>query len=82
MVARPGCRLCLLDQLGDGSAAHGLSADQAGHGVGASAFEDPHLIPADHTLLAPGMMLAVEPGAYLRGRYGVRIEDVFIVGRD
>jgi len=54
----------------------------AGHGVGASVFEDPHLIPADHTLLAPGMVLAVEPGAYLRGRYGVRIEDVFIVGRE
>ncbi len=54
----------------------------AGHGVGASVFERPHLIPTDHTPLEPGMVLAVEPGAYLPGRYGVRIEDMFIVGRD
>ncbi|MDQ6818611.1 MAG: Xaa-Pro peptidase family protein [Actinomycetota bacterium] len=53
----------------------------AGHGVGASAFEDPHLIPADPTELETGMVLAVEPGAYLPGRYGVRIEDMFVVGQ-
>jgi Xaa-Pro aminopeptidase len=52
----------------------------AGHGVGASVFEDPHLIPADETELEPGMVLAVEPGAYRRGRHGVRIEDMFVVG--
>ncbi len=51
----------------------------AGHGVGASVFEDPHLIPSDHTPLASGMVLAVEPGAYLPGRFGCRIEDMFVV---
>lgn len=52
----------------------------AGHGVGASVFEDPHLIPADDTELETGMVLAVEPGAYLPGRYGARVEDIFVVG--
>lgn len=52
----------------------------AGHGVGVSAFEDPHLIPTDDTPLEPGMVLAIEPGAYLPGRFGVRIEDMFVVG--
>jgi Xaa-Pro aminopeptidase len=52
----------------------------AGHGVGAAVFEDPHLIPADDTRLEPGMVLAIEPGAYLPGRFGVRIEDMFVVG--
>lgn len=52
----------------------------AGHGVGASVFEDPHLIPADETTLEPGMVLAIEPGAYVPGRFGVRVEDMFVVG--
>jgi len=51
----------------------------AGHGVGVSPFEDPHLIPADHTPLATGMVLAVEPGAYRPGWGGARIEDMFVV---
>ena len=53
----------------------------AGHGVGPTVFDDPHLIPADGTLLEAGMVLAVEPGAYRPGRHGVRVEDMFVVSR-
>ena len=42
-------------------------------------FEDPHLIPADQTPLREGMVIAVEPGVYLPGRFGVRVENVYLV---
>jgi Xaa-Pro aminopeptidase len=50
-----------------------------GHGVGLSAFEDPHVIPADETPLESGMVLAIEPGVYFPGRYGARVEEIFVV---
>ena len=45
-------------------------------------FEDPHLIPADDTVLQEGMVLAVEPGVYFAGRFGVRVENMYVVGPD
>ncbi len=50
-----------------------------GHGVGLGSFEDPHVIPADTTPLAAGMVIAVEPGVYFPGRYGARVEEIFVV---
>ncbi len=50
-----------------------------GHGLGLGAFEDPHLIPSDDTPFEPGMVIAVEPGVYFPGRYGARVENVFVV---
>jgi Xaa-Pro dipeptidase len=54
----------------------------AGHGVGVTALEDPHLIPRDDSLLQEGMVLAVEPGVYLPGRFGVRVENMYLVTPD
>lgn len=54
----------------------------AGHGLGLGAFEDPHLIPTDSTPFEEGMVLAVEPGVYFPGRFGARVENVFLVTRD
>jgi Xaa-Pro aminopeptidase len=51
----------------------------AGHGLGLGAFDDPHLIPSDDTPFEPWMVLAVEPGVYFPGRYGARVENVFVV---
>jgi Xaa-Pro dipeptidase len=50
-----------------------------GHALGLTSFEDPHLIPADDTPFQSWMVVAVEPGAYLPGRFGARVENVFIV---
>jgi len=50
-----------------------------GHAVGLSGFEDPHVIPADATQLEAGMVLAIEPGVYFPGRYGARVEEIFVV---
>jgi Xaa-Pro dipeptidase len=53
-----------------------------GHGVGVTGFEDPHLIPADSSVLAEGMVIAIEPGAYFAGRFGVREENNYVVTAD
>jgi Xaa-Pro aminopeptidase len=53
-----------------------------GHGLGVTGFEDPHLIPADTTVLEEGMVVAVEPGAYFAGRFGVREENNYVVTAD
>lgn len=53
---------------------HGL-----GHSVGLEIHEKPAFAPRDDTELEPGMVLTVEPGIYLSGKYGVRIEDLVTV---
>ncbi len=50
-----------------------------GHALGLSSFEDPHVIPSDETPLESWMVLAVEPGVYFPGRFGARVENVFVV---
>ncbi len=50
-----------------------------GHALGLTSFEDPHLIPSDTMPFEPWMVLAVEPGVYVEGRYGARVENVFVV---
>ena len=53
-----------------------------GHGVGLEVHEAPRLGPASTATLRPGMVVTVEPGIYLPGRGGVRIEDLVIVTDD
>ncbi len=53
-----------------------------GHGVGLEIHEFPRLSPGEQTELMPGDVVTVEPGIYLPGRLGVRIEDMVAVTRD
>jgi Xaa-Pro aminopeptidase len=51
----------------------------AGHAVGLTSFEDPHMIPGDETPLESFMVIALEPGVYGPDESGVRVENLFIV---
>lgn len=53
-----------------------------GHGVGLEIHEDPRVYKTDSTVLADGMVITDEPGIYLPGQFGVRIEDMIVVEGD
>lgn len=55
---------------------------RVGHGIGVEAHEDPYLIAGNAEPLVEGMAFSVEPGIYLEGRYGARIEDIVVCGPD
>jgi Xaa-Pro aminopeptidase len=55
---------------------------RTGHGIGLEGHEEPYLVAGSAAPLAPGMAFSVEPGIYLEGRYGARIEDIVICGED
>ena len=61
---------------------HGLEREfvhSTGHGLGLEIHEPPRLGKKDETVLQPGMVITIEPGAYVEGFCGVRIEDTILV---
>lgn len=55
---------------------------RTGHGIGLSVHEEPYIVAGNDTRLVEGMAFSVEPGIYLPGRWGARIEDIVIVTAD
>ncbi|MFF5105982.1 aminopeptidase P family protein [Streptomyces sp. NPDC000134] len=55
---------------------------RTGHGIGVTTHEPPYMIEGETRPLVPGMCFSVEPGVYLPGRFGVRIEDIVTVTED
>ena len=55
---------------------------RTGHGIGLEGHEDPYLVAGNDLPLQPGMAFSVEPGIYLPGVYGARIEDIVVCGDD
>jgi Xaa-Pro aminopeptidase len=55
---------------------------RTGHGIGLDGHEDPYIIAGNETPLRAGMAFSIEPGIYLVGEYGARIEDIVVCGPD
>ena len=55
---------------------------RTGHGIGLETHEDPYIVTGNTTPLEPGMSFSIEPGIYLAGRHGARIEDIVAVTDD
>lgn len=52
---------------------------RTGHGIGVEEHEEPYLVAGNREPLRPGMAFSVEPGIYVPGTYGARIEDIVVV---
>ncbi len=55
---------------------------RTGHGIGLDGHEDPYIIEGNQQTLRPGMAFSIEPGIYLPGEFGVRIEDIVVCTED
>jgi Xaa-Pro aminopeptidase len=53
---------------------------RVGHGIGLEVHEDPYMVSGNTTPLEPGMAFSIEPGIYLPGRFGVRLENIVMCG--
>jgi Xaa-Pro aminopeptidase len=51
---------------------------RTGHGIGQEAHEDPYVVAGNQTALAPGHAFSIEPGIYIPGRFGLRLEDIVV----
>lgn len=86
---RPGVRAGEIDDIARQSltdAGYGpgyrLFTHRLGHGIGMEVHEDPYFDSGSQAILAPGMTLSDEPGIYIHGEFGVRIEDIVVVTKD
>ena len=82
-AAQPGSTCAQVDRAARGvieKAGYGqYFTHRTGHGIGMEAHEDPYMRGDNMQLLAAGMAFTVEPGIYLPGRNGVRIEDNMVI---
>ena len=79
----PGVNASDMDRLARDHLAHsGLSSffgHGLGHGVGMEVHESPTVSPLSEDVLEEGMVITIEPGVYMPGRYGIRLEDMVVV---
>jgi Xaa-Pro aminopeptidase len=55
---------------------------RTGHGIGLEVHEHPYIVEGNETALEEGMAFSIEPGIYITGQLGVRIEDIVVCGPD
>ena len=82
-TVRPGVHCAEIDQVARAiieEAGYGERfIHRTGHGIGVTTHEPPYLVEGERQPLQPGMCFSIEPGIYLPGRFGVRIEDIVTV---
>lgn len=85
-AAKPGVRLSDVDAMVRGvieEAGYGqYFTHRTGHGVGLDIHEAPFVVGGNDAVLEPGMVMSIEPGVYLPGQFGVRIEDLIMIQAD
>ena len=85
-AARPGVLAKDVDAAARGvitEAGYGPSfLHRTGHGLGVEVHEPPYLTSVSETVLLPGMVFSIEPGIYLPGRFGIRLEEIVILRED
>ena len=59
-----------------------LFIHRTGHGIGLEEHEDPYIVAGNDMVLEPGMTFSIEPGVYVPGQFGMRIEDIVVVTDD
>lgn len=83
---RPGVKCSEIDRIARDIIRDAGYGDYFGHGLGHSVglfiHEEPRFSPRCDTILEPGMVITVEPGIYLPGKFGVRIEDLVCVTKE
>lgn len=81
-AVRPGVACAALDEVARGIIREGGYGEQfihrLGHGIGLEAHEDPYLVAGNAEELREGYAFSIEPGIYLAGGFGVRIEDIVV----
>jgi Xaa-Pro aminopeptidase len=55
---------------------------RTGHGIGMEAHEDPYMVEGNDLPIAPGHAFSVEPGIYVAGKWGMRLEDIVVATAD
>ncbi len=85
-AVRDGCTCGDVDRAArsyiDQAGFEGLFGHSTGHGVGLEIHEAPSVSPNSSFVLRNGMVVTVEPGIYIPGKFGVRIEDMVVVSSD
>ncbi len=85
-AAKPGMKCGALDKVARDvirKAGYGKAFGHSlGHGVGYEIHEEPTARAKSKTVLEPGMFVTIEPGIYLEGKFGVRIEDLVLITPD
>lgn len=85
-AARPGVKAHVVDDAARGvisQAGYGeFFVHRTGHGMGVEIHEAPYITASSQTVLEKGMVFSIEPGIYLPGRFGIRLEDIVILRAD
>jgi len=85
-AARAGARASAVDAAArsviDGGGYGERFIHRLGHGIGLDGHEHPYLVSGNDLALELGMAFSIEPGIYMPGRFGVRIEDIAAIGPD
>ncbi len=84
--AKPGVTAESVDRIGrkviDDAGYGEHFVHRTGHGIGLETHEEPYIVEGNALVLEPGMAFSIEPGIYLPGQHGARIEDIVVTTDD